>query len=481
MLTHLEANNFKNLIGLSTDFGAFTCLAGPNAVGKSNVLDAIRFLSLLADHTLMDAALAVRGADRETTDLVDLFWTDGRRRSESFSLAAEMLVDEYITDEFGRPAKASSTFLRYEVQIGYEPPGPSGALGRLVLLAERLKYLTKEKAAQRLAFPHNAREFRQHAVVNRRRTAGGFISTETAEDGKTEIFIHQDGGSRGKPEKAPEATAPRTIVATSNTSATPTILAARREMQKWRLLALEASSMRNADRLHGDPHVSPHGDHLAATLYRLGVTAEQNGGSAAQVYARIVSRLSAFVPVTDVKPVRDDIRQLITLEVKEGSGTTLPARSLSDGTLRFLTLTILGEDPDADGLICMEEPENGIHPAKMDAMVKLLYELVVGVQKRPSKENPMRQVIVATHSPVFVQLVEKDDLLFAVGATVLSEEGTPASTLRLRPLRGTWRARATQDDPGVGLGTILTYLTSPPGAQIRIDDFSPGFSHAADG
>jgi hypothetical protein len=71
--------------------------------------------------------------------------------------------------------------------------------------------------------------------------------------------------------------------------------------------------------------------------------------------------------------------------------------------------------------------------------------------------------------------------LFAVGATVLSEEGTPASTLRLRPLRGTWRARATQDDPGVGLGTILTYLTSPPGAQIRIDDFSPGFSHAADG
>jgi hypothetical protein len=36
-------------------------------------------------------------------------------------------------------------------------------------------------------------------------------------------------------------------------------------MQKWRLLALEASSMRNADRFHGDPHVSPHGDHLAAS------------------------------------------------------------------------------------------------------------------------------------------------------------------------------------------------------------------------
>jgi predicted ATPase len=480
MLTRLEANNFKNLIGFSTDFGAFTCLAGPNAVGKSNVLDAIRFLSLLADHTLMDAALAVRGADRDTTDLVDLFWTDGRCPSSSFSLAAEMLVDENVIDEFGRPAKASSTFLRYEIEIGYEAPGPNGALGRLVLLAERLNYLTEEKAASRLVFPHSAKEFRQHAVVNRRRTAGGFISTEKAGDGKTEIYIHQDGGSRGKPQKAPAATAPRTIVATSNTSATPTILAARREMQKWRLLALEASSMRNADRFHGDPHVSPHGDHLAATLYRLGVAAQKNGGSTAQVYARIASRLSDFVPVTEVKPVRDDIRQLITLEVKEGSGTTLPARSLSDGTLRFLTLTILGEDPDADGLICMEEPENGIHPAKMSAMVKLLYELAVDVQKRPSTENPMRQVIVATHSPILVQLVKKDDLLFAVGATVASETGTPASTLRLRPLKGTWRAKAPSEDPGVGLGTIIAYLTSPPGAQIRIDDLNPEFSRAAD-
>jgi len=93
----------------------------------------------------------------------------------------------------------------------------------------------------------------------------------------------------------------------------------------------------------------------------------------------------------------------------------------------------------------------------------------------------MRQVIVATHSPVFVQLVEEGRLVVCGRSHSPERRGTPASTLRLRPLRGTWRARATQDDPGVGLGTILTYLTSPPGAQIRIDDFSPGFSHAADG
>ena len=474
MLTRIEANNFKNLIDFTVDFGPVTCLAGPNAVGKSNVFDAIHFLSLLADHTLMDAALAVRGADRETTDLRDLFWTDGFNRFPTFSLAAEMLVDEHVTDEFGRPARASSTFLRYEVEIGYEPPGPTGSLGRLVLLKETLNYLTEGVASKRLRFPHSASEFRQHAVVNKRRTAGGFISTERALDGQTEIYIHQDGGSRGKPQKAPAATAPRTIVATSNTSATPTILAARREMQRWRILALEPSAMRSADRFHADPHVSSSGDHLAATLYRLGLTAEAAGGSSEQVYAKVAARLSDFAPINSVQVVRDDVRQVVTLEVTERSGVVLPARSLSDGTLRFLTLTILREDPDAEGLLCMEEPENGIHPAKMNAMVDLLYGIAIDPRRRPSKDNPMRQVIVATHSPILVQLMRKEDLVFAVGATVRRASNRSATTLRLRPMSNTWRAG--DEDPGVGLGTILAYLTSPPGAQLTIEQLNPEFA-----
>jgi len=55
MLTRLEIDGFKNLLGFSVDLGPFTCIAGPNGVGKSNLFDAIRFLSLLADHSLTEA------------------------------------------------------------------------------------------------------------------------------------------------------------------------------------------------------------------------------------------------------------------------------------------------------------------------------------------------------------------------------------------------------------------------------------------
>lgn len=468
MLTRLEVDGFKNLLGFSVDFGPFTCIAGPNGVGKSNIFDAIRFLSLLADHTLMEAALQIRGTDPSATDIGDIFWTDGRRRVEQFRIAAEMIVEPKAFDDFGRPADASSTFLRYQLEIGHEKPSYHGGLGRLVLLSEELRYITEGDAPAHLLFPHRARSWRSSAVVNTRRTKSGYISTEKAADGQTEILVHQER-SAGKPQRAPAATAPRTIVATSNTSSTPTILAARREMQSWRILSLEPTAMRGSDRFQDDSHVTANGAHLPATLYRLAESAKADGDSTDSIYARIASRLSDLVPIIDVHVTRDDVRQLLTIEVEEKAGVTLPTRSLSDGTLRFLTLCILAEDPEAQGVICMEEPENGIHPAKLEAMINLLRDLVTNTEQQLSRDNPMRQVLIATHSPGMVQLQNPEDVLFASEVAVQGPWGEPARTLRCKPLTDTWRCIHAK--PCIGLGTILAYLTTPPGAQITLNDF----------
>ena len=468
MLTRLEVDGFKNLKDFSIEFGPFTCIAGPNGVGKSNIFDAIQFVSLLADNTLIEAALKLRGANTETADLRDLFWTDGTNRGTKFKIAAEMIIDPHVHDDFGRPAEASSTFLRYEISLGYEEPSDRGTLGRLVLSSERLSYVTEGEAAKRLRFPHSAANFRRSAVSNKRRAKQGYISTEFSPDGITEILVHQDGGSSGKPQKAPADTAPRTVVATANTSATPTILAARREMQSWRILSLEPSSMRGTDRFQDDSHITPRGDHLPATLNRL---AHSTSDDSERLFSRVASTLSELVPIKRIKVERDEIRQLLILLVEEKSGIEIPARSLSDGTLRFLTLCILGEDPESEGLICMEEPENGIHPAKIEAMINLLRQLSVDVDEKINHENPMRQLIIATHSPLLVQLQKEDDLLFAMEATIKGTGGEPVNTLRCRPLSGTWRCDETEK--GIGKATILAYLTTAPGAQISLIDPYP--------
>jgi predicted ATPase len=236
-------------------------------------------------------------------------------------------------------------------------------------------------------------------------------------------------------------------------------------MQQWRFLALEPSAMRRADRFYTDPHITSNGGHLPATLNRLATeTPERDPES---LYASLTGRLSEIVHVRNVKVNVDEVRQLLTLEVDERSGAGLPARSLSDGTLRFLTLCVLSEDPTFEGLLCMEEPENGIHPARLSAMVSLLQDVAVDPHDPAGADNPLRQVVAATHSPTFVQLQNADDLIYAKETRVKSPSGSYADTIRCRPIRGTWRA---EDEEGIGLGDLIPYLTTPPGAQIRMPE-----------
>ena len=467
MLTRLEVDGFKNLLGLKVDFGPFTCIAGPNGVGKSNIFDAIQFLSFLADHEIMKAAQMVRSTEGRGADPKELFWTDGTHSAPHLSLAAEMVVPLLVRDDFGREARPTTSFLRYELELGYEKPSGMGHLGRLVLLQERLGYIKRGDAHDHLRWDHDKKKFRDKVVVGERR-GKAFISTED-EDGKRTIKVHQDGGSRGQPRSSPADSAPRTIICTTTTAFDPTILAARREMQSWKLIALEPSAMRSPDPFSAKPYVDTNGAHLAATLYRQASTQDPKDKTAAdRVYNAVASRLTDLIEATAVRVDRDDRRELLTLEVKQSRGGFLPARSLSDGTLRFLALCILDNDPRVEGVLCMEEPENGIHPERIGAMVNLVRGLAVDPNQNPGENNPFRQAIVNTHSPGFVQLQSKEDLLFAKPVSVRGPLGQPVRTVRLLPVRGTWRTGS--EERGVGRAEILAYLTYPPGTQITLAD-----------
>lgn len=469
MLTRLEVSGFKNLIDLSVDLGPFTCIAGVNGTGKSNVFDAIQFLSLLADQSMMDAAQQVRGVHGERLgDPRDLFWNGHAAGMHAMRFAAEMIVPSSVEDDFGRQANPTTTFLRYELELGYEPPVGIERIGRLALRYESLRHIKQGDAHAHLRFPHSVQNFRSSVVLGRR-SGQAFISTSESPEGDPIVSIHQDGGSRGQPKPAAASRAPATVVSTVTSSDDPTILAARREMQTWRRLALEPSALRTADSYTSPRHLLPDGLHLPATLFRIAYGA---GGEdhADKVYARVAGRLADLngVSVRHLEVLQDDVRQLFTVQLEETDGMVLPARSLSEGTLRFLALCVLLEDDEMQGLLCMEEPENGIHPANLPAMVELVRDLAVDTSTEPGRDNPFRQVLVNTHSPGVVQLVSPDDLLFADSVVVRARNGGVARSLRLRPLAGSWRTRQAPDTEFVTMADILPYLTAPVGAQLSL-------------
>ncbi|MFM7438482.1 MAG: AAA family ATPase, partial [Snowella sp.] len=98
MLTRLKVSGFKNLVDVDIRFGTFTCIAGANGVGKSNLFDAIQFLSYLADRPLIQAAQLVRNKAGKSGDIRSLFHRVGDTYDEEMSFIAEMIVPQEAED-----------------------------------------------------------------------------------------------------------------------------------------------------------------------------------------------------------------------------------------------------------------------------------------------------------------------------------------------------------------------------------------------
>ena len=80
----------------------------------------------------------------------------------------------------------------------------------------------------------------------------------------------------------------------------------------------------------------------------------------------------------------------VQLFMQEGN-ISIPATRLSDGTLRYLCLLAIVCHPNPPPLVCIEEPELGLHPDILPSLAKLLLEA-----------SERCQLIVTTHSEVLV-------------------------------------------------------------------------------
>ncbi len=149
--------------------------------------------------------------------------------------------------------------------------------------------------------------------------------------------------------------------------------------------------------------------------------------------------------------------------------------------MRFLALAVLELDPEARGLLCLEEPENGIHPERIPKILQLLQDIATNPMENIGPENPLRQVIINTHSPSVVMQVPEDSLLVAeLKETVQS--GRRFKRVNFSYLSGTWRetsdpGRDTQSRPKgavVSKGKLLAYLNPRPERETDMPEAVSG-------
>lgn len=349
MLNKLTAREFKSLAHTTIEFPRLTVLFGPNAAGKSNLLDAVQALSRIGTlRTLSDAiAEPIRGYPIEAFSfpsggLQELL---GSRRA-AFTLEADLT--------------AGKDSYRYRVEIAIEPGS-----GKLSVADEYL------------------------AQLGRRGEPKGRPAVERVD---TNLHIRRKS-KPAHPRQEPLGLN-HTILSDPRLGGIEyrSLERVRNELSGWRTYYLDPRvAMRAAQPPADVRDIGVLGGEIAPFLYRL--RAEQ------PKYFEAISRtLRSIVPsVEDITVDLDKRRGTLDILVRQ-AGVDYSSRIVSEGTLRVLALCAIAVNPWAGSLLAFEEPENGVHPRRLELIAQLLISLAL---------EQDRQVLVTTHSPLFCDAVLK--------------------------------------------------------------------------
>ena len=387
MITYIKINGFKSFHNFEMEFAPFTVIAGANASGKSNLFDALTLLSRLAETDNLKRAFG-----EQRGEFIELFTQYGDDNyATEIEFVVEMLVNKNIKDAWGNDSKLKYTRLRYELSIK-RITNASGIQEVKVVKENLFKINHQDDIWASNIIPNKSLEFWKPKVVTGKRGVP-YLETIIENGIPTTILVPQDGSS-GFKKSFPLSYAPRTVLSTIDTVEFPHVLAAKEEMKSWKFLQLNPEDLRQAtSKNNGEDTISVGGKNLAAALFRI----KQNDKYSLKEISR---KLNSFLPnFTEVDVVDDNENKQYLIKLKDVDKKEFSSRVLSEGTLRILALCILEFDEKHTGLLCFEEPENGIHPFRIKAMTELLKDLSVDFNE---VEIPLRQVIVNTHSPVLV-------------------------------------------------------------------------------
>jgi predicted ATPase len=389
MITRIEIDGFKSFRDFAVDLQPFQVLIGPNGVGKSNLFDAIKLLSDLAgDRTASDAFRLNRG---DSDELFTFAEDDETQKQVRF--AVELLIDKFISDELSEtPSETARTRLRYDLHIERRT---EGGFYRLYVTHESLieilqnddKWIAKDG------------DQRKKWIKRGGRAAKNFISTEAGK-----IHRHNEN-KQGRTLATPIGNIERTILSTINSAEHPTIYAVRREMLNWRFLQFDPFDLRQPSLRSSETILRTDAANLAAVLWRIFSEDET-------VKRDIINDMIRLVPGVkniDVENLRERGEFLVKAIMRDDS--ILSSRLLSDGTLRLLALVALRNDPQHKGVLCFEEPENGVHRLRLEQMIDEVLKPLATNFAEDDPSYPLRQVLVNTHSPILLSHIPLESIL----------------------------------------------------------------------
>ena len=330
----LHVRNYRVLRDVRLDsLTPLTVLIGPNGSGKSTVFDVFAFLAECFEHGL-PTAWARRGGLSEL-----------RSRGADGPIVIEL---KYREDK-DRPR------ITYHLEID-EPDGAP------IVIHEVLRWRRGS----------HGQPFR---VLDYQTGDGFAIATDGDQLESDEARTHQ-------PLSSPDLLA---VNALGQFKEHPRVAALRGFITGWYLSYLSVQRLRTTTDVGPQERLSATGDNLANVLQHL---QQRKPERLAAIFRKLVERVPQLEQVT-AEPMRD-ARLLVQLKDRPFDDPIL-AQFVSDGTLKLLACLIVLNEERPPPLIGLEEPENFVHPALLQALGE---DCLVAATRT--------QLLVTTHAPSFL-------------------------------------------------------------------------------
>jgi predicted ATPase len=386
MLRRIHIKGYKSLRDVEVNLSPLTLLFGPNAAGKSNFLDSLQLLSKMATSQTLTEAFdpPYRGKPLESFT----FGEGGLRGLMEqerliFSIEADLHLSDAVVEAVNRQIQ---DMRRPSGEGRSESTGNSPARVR-----ERdLRYRVEIEMVPRSGFLRVTDEYL--AALNSKGDPTGSRKPFIERQGER-IHLRLEG--QAHPTQY-ERYLDRTILSMPHYPPHyPHLVAARRELESWFFYYFEPRErMRAANPVKEVRHIGLMGEELAAYLNTLKAMEPKQ-------FNAVEKALHTLLPDVDgIEISVSDIGE-VELQLKE-NGIAIPSRVVSEGTLRLLGLLALNGAGGAPSLVGFEEPENGVHPRRIELIAEFL---------NTRRRVGATQYIVTTHSPILPDMIP-DDCLF---------------------------------------------------------------------
>jgi predicted ATPase len=386
MLTRIQIRGYKSLKNVEVRMADLSVLFGPNAAGKSNFLDCLQLLSKLASSRTIKEAFEppYRGKPLESFT----FGAHGIRGALdqerlSFSIEADVRLSRTVVEAVNRQLKEMRRSNVQEGESGEEGKNASGVREHNLRYRIDIEMLPKS-GLLRVADEYLAALTDRGEPTGRRKP---FLSREGNRlhlrlEGQAHPTYYErylDHSILSLPHYPPHY---------------PHLVAMRRELENWLFFYFEPRErMRAANPVKEVRHIGLMGEELASFLNTLKALDPMQ-------FKAVEKALRTIMPNVEGVGVEVSALGEVELTLKE-SGIPVPARILSEGTLRILGLLSLAGAKEQPSLIGFEEPENGIHPRRIQLVAELF---------KTRASSGETQYIVTTHSPLLPDLVTDDSL-----------------------------------------------------------------------